>query len=197
MPTRGLHERTRQLRVRCIRPAVLHQLERHHRPERPHLTDAGKAHSQALEARGHETTDVLRACEQLFLAHHLQHREPGGAGEWRAREGATESARPRRVHDVRLAGDRRQRHPAGDALGDGDQIGLDAAVLDGEHAPGAPEARLDLIGDQHDAVGVAHAAQASQQLGRCRVETAFAEHRLDDDGGDARRIDVRLEQLLE
>ena len=90
-----------------------------------------------------------------------------------------------------------ERHAAGHALGDRDQVRLDAGVLDGEHAPRAAEARLDLIGDEHDAVAVAQAAQAAQQLRRRGVEAAFTEHRLDDDRRHARRVHVRLEQLFE
>ena len=70
-------------------------------------------------------------------------------------------------------------------------------MLDREHAPRAAEAALDLVGDQHDAVGVTDAAQPPQELRRRGIEAALAEHRLDDDRRDARGIDVRPEQLLE
>ena len=50
---------------------------------------------------------------------------------------------------------------------------------------------------KHDAMGVTQRAQAPQQLGRRRIEAAFAEHRLDDDRRHPRRVDVGLEQLLE
>ena len=66
-----------------------------------------------------------------------------------------------------------------------------------EHAAGARKARLDLIGDQHDAVRIAQGAQAAQEFRRGDVEAAFALHRLDEDGRDARGLDVRLEQLLD
>ena len=42
-----------------------------------------------------------------------------------------------------------------------DQVGLDAEVLHREHAAGAAEAGLHLVGDQHDAVLVADLAQAA------------------------------------
>jgi hypothetical protein len=70
-------------------------------------------------------------------------------------------------------------------------------MLDGEHAPGAREAGLDLVNDEHDAVLVAQRAQLAQELRRRCVKSAFAEHGLNDDGGHARRIQVRLEELLE
>jgi hypothetical protein len=50
---------------------------------------------------------------------------------------------------------------------------------------------------QDDAVLVAEPAQCLQELGRRDVETALAHHRLDDDRGHARRLDVVLEDVLE
>ena len=57
------------------------------------------------------------------------------------------------VEDL-LAGQRRgeRQVAAGDALAETEQVGLDALVLDGEHAPGAAEAGRDLIADQQRAV---------------------------------------------
>ena len=48
--------------------------------------------------------------------------------------------------------------PAGDRLGDRDQVGLDAVVLDREELAGAREARLHLVDDEHDPVLVADRA---------------------------------------
>ena len=101
---------------------------------------------------------------------HFEHRESRGAGERRAGERAAESADHRRVHDLGLADDRRQRHAARDALGDRHEIGLDAGVFDGEHLAGAREAGLDFIGDEQDAVLVAQAraSRAGIPAARCR-----------------------------
>ena len=101
---------------------------------------------------------------------HLEHGESRGAGQRRARERAAQAADHRRVHDFRLADDRRQRHAAGDALGHGHEIGLDAGVFDGERLAGAREAGLDFIGDEQDAVFVAQRAQgrAGIPAARCR-----------------------------
>ena len=63
--------------------------------------------------------------------------------------------------------------------------------------PGARKPGLDLVDDEHDAVLVAELAQRLQKLRRRDVEAALAHHRLDDDRGDARRLDVVLEDVLE
>src|SRR5205807_5260399 len=138
--------------------------------ERTHVAHTRKAHLQAFQPRAHEAPDLLRALQQLLFAHHLEYREPRGTAERGAGEGPAQPARTRRVHDVGLAGDGRQRYAAGHALREGDEVRLDPGVLDGEHASGAAEAALDLVGDQHDTVAVAHRAQPPQKLGRRRIE---------------------------
>ena len=70
-------------------------------------------------------------------------------------------------------------------------------MLHGEHLAGAREAGLHLVGDQQDAMLVADLAQRRHEVARRLVEAAFALHRLDDDGGHARRVDVGLEQPVE
>ena len=70
-------------------------------------------------------------------------------------------------------------------------------MFHGEELAGAAEARLDFVGDQQDAVVVAELAQAHHEFLRRDVEAAFALHRLDDDGGDARGLHIGLEQPLD
>ena len=70
-------------------------------------------------------------------------------------------------------------------------------MLHGKPLARAPEARLDFIGNQHDAMLVAELAQPHHEfLGR-NVKSALALHRLDDDGGNVRRLDIALEQHLD
>src|SRR6266699_5007456 len=143
---RSLHQSLGELGVGVIGAPVLHQLDGYHGAERAHLADAGEARLQPLQTRAHEAPDLGGTLEEPLLTDHLQHRESRGAPERRAGIGPAESARSGRVHDLGLADHGRQRHPSGDALGDGDEIRLDAGVLDREHAPGAAEAALDLVG---------------------------------------------------
>ena len=69
--------------------------------------------------------------------------------------GAADRVVPERIHDLGLADHARERQPAGDRLGDRHQVGLDPVVLDREHAPGAAEAGLHLVGDEQDSLAVA------------------------------------------
>ena len=64
------------------------------------------------------------------------------------------------------------------------QIGLDAVTLAGEQRAGASEARLHFVGDEEDAVLVAEIDQHFEVVRRRSDESAFAEHRLGDHGGD-------------
>ena len=70
-------------------------------------------------------------------------------------------------------------------------------MLDREHRAGASEARLDLVGDQYDAVAVGEAAQFAQERERRGHEAAFTEHGLDDERGNVPRGDARFEKFVE
>ncbi len=71
--------------------------------------------------------------------------------------------------------------------------GCDAGLLDREERPRAAEARLHLVGDQHDPVLVAQCAQSTEVGGGRWDEPTLALHRLDHDAGDLRGIDLRSE----
>ena len=110
----------------------------------------------------------------------LQRRQARGstdrvAGERRA----VGAGRPR---PDRFAGDERaDRHARRDALGGGDDVRLDAGLLDRPPRAGASHAGLDLVGDQQDAVLVADVAQPLQESRRGREVAALALDRLDHD----------------
>ena len=66
-----------------------------------------------------------------------------------------------RRRDLGADDDPAERHVAGvHALGERDQVGRHAPVVDGEPLAGAAEAGHDLVGDEHDAVAVAELADA-------------------------------------
>ncbi len=72
---------------------------------------------------------------------------------------------------------------AGEALGDGDEVGLEAVVVGAEHRAQTSEAGHHLVGDQHDVVLGEHGLDLLPIAGRRRHDAAGAEHRLADEGG--------------
>ena len=82
----------------------------------------------------------------------VDRRERGGAGDRVAAVGGAVRAGPPRLEQVRPGDHRAERHPGRDALGGQQDVRLDAPVLDGPHLAGPPGARLDLVGDEQDAV---------------------------------------------
>ena len=75
--------------------------------------------------------------------------------------------------------------------------GTTPGMLDREHLPGARNAALHFVGNQHDAVLVAQPAQRAQELERRHVEAALSLHRLDHDGCDGLRVDIAVKQPLQ
>ena len=144
-----------------------------------------------------DVADGVGAGAEVFVFDDVEHGVGGRAGDGIAGIGAAEAAGTGRVHDVGAAGDGGERQAAGETLGERDDVGLDARVLEREQLAGAGEAGLDLVGDEDDAVLVAERAQRVQEIGRRDVEAAFALHRLDDDAGDRRRVGLILEDRLE
>jgi hypothetical protein len=88
-------------------------------------------------------------------------------------------------------------HPPGDAQADFgealvviDEVGYNVGMFDGKHFARAREARLNFIRNQNDLVLVAQPAQPAHELEWRHVETAFAQHRLDNDGRDLAGIKI-------
>ena len=69
------------------------------------------------------------------------------------------------LHERGSRHDRREGHAGGDALGREQDVRLHAPVLHGPHGARAAGARLDLVGDEQDAVAVAELAEALQEAG--------------------------------
>ena len=67
----------------------------------------------------------------------------------------------------------------------------------GKQAAGTGKAGLDLVTDEQYPLLVAQGAQRLEEADRCRVEATLALDAFDDDGRDARRIDIALEELVQ
>ena len=81
-----------------------------------------------------------------------QHGERGGAADRVAAEGGAVRARAEQVGRVAERDAGADRQAAAEALGQGDDVGLDAVGLVGEPVPGAADAGLHLVEDEQRAV---------------------------------------------
>ena len=127
----------------------------------------------------------------------IEHGMRGGEGDRAAAIGGAEPAGAGSIQDLGAAGDRGQREAAGKAFGHGGDVGRHLMVIHGKHLAGAGKAGLHFVGDQKHAVLIAELAQRGQELTRRVVEATLALDRLDDDGGNAGRVDIGLEQAVE
>src|SRR5207247_7806239 len=124
-----------------------------------------------------------------------QRGERRGAAHGVAAEGAAVGARlPLRARLLR--DERADRHAAAEALRREPNVGLDALVLAGEHASGPPDAALDLVAHEQDAVAVAQLAQCLEVSGRWHDIAALTLDRLDEDGRRVPGIEPFGEQIV-
>ena len=97
-------------------------------------------------------------------------RQRRGAGDRVAAVGRAVRAGTPGLEQLGLGDQRAERHPRRDALGGQQDVGLDAPVVDRPHLAGPAGARLDLVGDEQDAVLVADrraGPAGSRPRGRC------------------------------
>ena len=105
---------------------------------------------------GHQLRAADRGVlDESLVADRLEHREPGRAGDRIAAVGRPVGAASPALLEVAARDDGRQRQAVGDRLGDAHDVGHDPGVLERPHPPGPAVARLDLVGDEQDAVLVA------------------------------------------
>ncbi len=96
-----------------------------------------------------------------------------------------------------------QREAAANALRNSHDVGRDAGPFVGKQLAGAPDAGLDLVEDQQQAVLVAQLPERPHEFPGCQPQTALALHRLDEDRsrciGDCRLqgVEVAERHLVE
>ena len=172
---------------------ILDQLESDHRAQTAHIADARKLLRECFQARMHFLSDTRRPRAQVFGFDHIEHRMRGCDADRIAAVCSSQPSAVRGIHDGCAPGHPGEREAASQALGNGNEIGHDAGMLDREHLAGPCNAALHFVGNQHDAMLVAHGAQRPQEFERRDVEAALALHRLDDDGRHRLRIDIAVE----
>ena len=155
-----------------------------------HQALAADVADEAVEAPDERTEPGLRllatgrgvgdeaALEQLDRG------ERRGAGDRVAAVGRAVRARSPCLEEIGAGDHRAQGHPGRDPLGRQQDVRLDAPVLDRPHLAGPPGARLDLVGDQQDAVLVTDVAEALEEPVLGDDVAALALDRLDDDRRD-------------
>ena len=148
-------------------------------------------------AARHLLTDGSGAGDQLAGLDLFEHSERGGARDRVTAVRAADAAGVGGVHDVGAAGDRGQRHPTGEALGRGDEVGHDAFVFAGEPCAGARDAGLHFVGDEHDAAVPAEVGHRPQEALGGDDEAALSLDRFDDDARDGVGADLDVDELLE
>jgi hypothetical protein len=98
------------------------------------------------------------------------------------------------------AADRLRCHEGGDgysapqSLAEGEDVGLDAGVLEAEEAPGAPDAGLDLVEDQQQALVPGQRPQVTQEVVARRIDAGLALDGLEHDP-DRLRGDRSLDRV--
>src|SRR5690606_29920201 len=76
---RGVHDRLREIIVRLLRGAILHQLDAEEQTAAAHIADGGQLALHFLEAFEGDFADPARVLDQIFLLDDLDRGESGSA----------------------------------------------------------------------------------------------------------------------
>src|SRR6266702_3987087 len=183
-----------QRRNRIAALLILNQFDGEHQSAPAGVAYIGILLNPGMEARQHPSADCGGVL-QAFALENVEGGERSGNGHRIAAKRAGMRTR-RPVHDFGARHADAQRHSRRNALGDADDVGLDAGVLDGPPLSGSAGAGLDVIGDQQNAMPVADAPNLLQEnVGRDDV-AAFALDRLQNDCGNLFGRQRGLEQLV-
>ncbi len=184
-------------RQRLLGLLVRHELDGAHGAQAARVADDGHGLGPAVEALLDDLADLLRLAEDVLLFEYVEDGQCGGAGHRIAAVGPSDGAQRGGIDDLRASDDGGERHAGRQRLADRDEVGDDALVLHGPELAGAPEAGLDLVDDEYDAVLIAEPAQAAEEALGGHDEAALAQDGLDDDGGHVLRRHVGQQHLVE
>ena len=111
----------------------------------------------------------------------VEHGQAESAGQRIAAERGSVMARLDHTFDGRAGEHGAKRKSSAQRLGQRDDVGRDAAVLEGEHHSCSPEAALDLVEDQNRAGAIGDASRRCEVFVRQRDDAALPHHRLEND----------------
>ncbi len=173
------HLRYRELgQVRRIK------LGRQHQALAAHIDDGVMFRSQGAKLLLEVVADFRRVREQAFVFDGVDHGDGHGAGQRPAAECGSMHAGVNGACGFFGAENRTEGKAAGERLGQGGDVGLNAVVLIRAPLAGAAHAGLNLIDDEQSAGGTGQRAGLGKELLRQRTNAAFALDGLDEDGAD-------------
>src|SRR5689334_12027057 len=179
---------------RGFRLLVFHDFHADHQAAAAHIAHHGMGLYPSVQAFHHMVPDNFRVLDR-FAFKNVHGGQSSFNADWiAAKRGSMRARDP--IHDLRAGEHYAQRHAGGDALGDGDDVRLNAGVLDSPPFTAASRATLDLVGDEKDTVGIANAAQLAQKLGWGWQVSAFTLDWLNKDGSTFFRRHDGLEDAV-
>src|SRR5579885_235642 len=163
-----------------FRGLVLHQLDPDHQAQSADIADNRTPPGQVAEPGHHMLADAGRVLNE-FRFEQFQGRQGRRDRDRVAAEGA--GVGPLRPGHQLSPGNRgRKRHPAGNALRQGDYVGNSLEVLTSEHLSRSPHTALNFIEHQKDAVLVRQCAKTVEKLAGRDDVASCALHRREEDG---------------
>ncbi len=177
----------------------LGELDRPHQPEPAHVANDLEALDERARPLQQPLAEGGGALDQPLLVELPQRRQPRDHREVVRGEGRAVADRIReRVEDPLVDLVRHQQRTDGDVaarerLGHRDQVGLEAPVLQREHSPGPPEARLHLVHAEERPVAAAELLRALEVAVRRQVD-ALSLDGLDEEERDVLGGQLQLER---
>ena len=138
--------------------------------------------------------DHSSVLHQLFLDQPNRFQRGSATDRIAAKRGCMRAWRP--AHEVGPRHNRSQRQTGRDPFRKGDDVRLDAKMLNGEHFSSPPHARLHLISNQKDAVLPGQPFQLLKELRGRHDVSAFSLDGLEHDGGNLIGAEDGFEQLI-
>src|SRR5262249_17231796 len=152
---------------------------------------------ESFEPGHHPGTDARSPIGQALPQHYVDHGERCRASHRISSIGSAEPTYRGGLEHVGAPGDGGQRQAATQSLGRRGAVGDPAAMPGREELAGTPEAGLDFVGNEENAVVPGESCESLHVLDWGDYEPALAQLQFHDDRGNGTRIDDGGQQLLE